>query len=282
MFLVYNSDILFENDFHVSVQDRAFQYGDGLFETVRYEQGKVCFWSDHFARLSAGLLLLQLVPAQELTADSLHQQLVQLLSANNLTNQPARIKIQIWRQPGGLYTPTQSTANVLITARPGKVFTMSSVQTVRLYDAFRVQASPVSALKTLNALPYILAGLFKQQQQADDVLILDPAGHLAECLASNLFWLSGQTLYTPSLQTGCINGILRRQIIRLAISKGIPLEEGFYLPSQLGQAQVVFCTNVMGMQWFHSIQDGHTTYTYTPTPAALALLHTLFTELGGR
>ena len=60
MFLVYNSDVLPESDFQLSVNDRAFQYGDGLFETIRYSTGQIWFWSDHFARLSAGMAAMQL------------------------------------------------------------------------------------------------------------------------------------------------------------------------------------------------------------------------------
>ncbi|GAB4023746.1 aminotransferase class IV [Spirosoma koreense] len=249
MFLVYNSDVLAESAFQLSLTDRAFQYGDGLFETIRYENGQIWFWPDHFARLSAGMKALQLNPLHEFSAEALHQRILQLLSANELTNRPARIKIQIWRQPGGLYTPVQNEANLLISARPGAVFSISEKSSAGLYEAFRLSFSPVSRFKTLNALPYILAGLYKQQQHLDEVILLDTGGHLAECLASNLFWWSGQTLYTPSLHTGCIDGILRQQLLRVAPKLGIEIVQGLYSPEVLLQAEAVFCANVMGIQW---------------------------------
>ncbi len=255
MFLVYNSDILPESDFHLSVNDRAFQYGDGLFETIRYERDRIWFWTDHFARLSAGMSALHLNRPERFTAETLHQAIRQLISENGLSNQPTRVKIQVWRQSGGLYTPTTNSPNVLITARPGHPFSTTEKATTGIYDAFRLSPSLVSAFKTLNALPYVLAGLYKTERKLDDVILLDTNGHLAECIASNLFWYADESLYTPSLQTGCINGIIRRQLLRIAPAIGLTVNEGFFRPDVLSQAEAVFCANVMGIQWLRNVND---------------------------
>jgi len=82
----------------------------------------------------------------------------------------------------------------------------------------------VSAFKTLNALPYVLAGNYRKQLGVDEVILLDTHGHLAECVASNLFWLKDGMLYTPSLNTGCIGGIIRQQFFR----SGYPLTEVYF------------------------------------------------------
>lgn len=255
MFLVYNSDVLPESDFQLSVNDRAFQYGDGLFETIRYSTEQIWFWSDHFARLSAGMDALQLTQPTGFSTEAVHQAILQVLSANKLIDQPARIKIQVWRQSGGLYTPSTNKANVLITARPGSPFSVTEKAKTGIYDLFRLSPSPVSAFKTLNSLPYVLAGLYKQQHGLDEIILLDSQGHLAECLASNLFWCSGKTLYTPSLDSGCINGIIRQQLVRLAPAVGLTVSEGLFPPAILTTANAVFCANVMGIQWLRGIND---------------------------
>ncbi len=255
MFLVYNSDILPESDFRLSVNDRAFQYGDGLFETIRYSINRVWFWSDHFARLSAGLSVLQLTLPDGFTAETIYQTILQLLETNGLANQSARIKIQVWRQSGGLYTPTTNNANLLITARPGNPFSITEKAQTRIYDAFRLSPSLISAFKTLNSLPYVLAGLYKEQHNLDDVILLDTDGNVAECLASSLFWYANETLYTPSLQTGCINGIVRQQLMRIAPSVGITIYEGLYKPEIFREAEAVFCANVMGIQWLNQVNN---------------------------
>lgn len=278
MFLVYNSDILSENEFCLPANDRAFQYGDGLFETIRYENGQIWFWPDHFARLTAGMSALQLNQPKGFSGETVEQRIHQLLSANGLIHQTARIKIQVWRQSGGLYTPTTNDVKVLITARAGQGFSLTEKTATGIYDLFRLTPSPISAFKTLNALPYVLAGLYKQQHALDDVILLDMHGNLAECLASNLFWYGNQTLFTPSLQTGCINGIIRRQLLRLAPSIGITVSEGAYEPAVLTQAEAVFCANVMGIQSLRQINsfvNRHQESVFFTDP----LLNTLFAQL---
>lgn len=254
MFLVYNSDILSDETFRVPLTDRAFQYGDGLFETIRYENGQIWFWRDHIERLSAGMAALQLHPPIDFSAETLHQRVQELLLANDLTDQCARIKIQVWRQSGGLYTPATNAANLLITVRSGQPFAVTESTKIGIYEAIRLVYSPISEYKLLNALPYVLAGLYKQANGFADTILLDTQGHLAECIASNLFWLKEGTLYTPSVVSGCVNGILRRQLLRLAHDLSIPVHEGLYGTAQLGAAEAVFCANVNGIQWLRAIQ----------------------------
>ena len=244
MNLVYNSDVLSEADYHLSVGDRAFQYGDGLFETIRCENSRLWFWPDHADRLRAGISVLRFNNPDDM--DVWPEIIHQLLTANDLLNQPARIKIQVWRQSGGLYTPASNKANVLITARPGTPFSVTHRPNTGLYVDYRLSFSLVSGFKTLNALPYVLAGVYKKEQGFDDVILLDTQGHLAECVASNLFWFSSGRLHTPSLQTGCINGIARRQILRAFPDA----QQGLYLPAVLDNADLVFAANVMGIQIF--------------------------------
>ncbi|MBD2752854.1 aminotransferase class IV [Spirosoma sp. BT704] len=279
MFLVYNSDILPETTFQLSANDRAFQYGDGLFETIRYANGQLWFWADHFARLSAGMAALQLIRPTGFTAETVYQCILQLLSANELTHQSARVKIQVWRQPGGLYTPTVNTTNILITAQSGPDFSITEKARVAVYNAFRLSLSPVSAFKTLNALPYVLAGLYKEQHSLNDIILLDTEGNVAECLASNLFWFFDQTLHTPSLQTGCINGIIRQQLVRLAPTVGISVSEGLYQPAVFSKAEAIFCANVMGIQWLRYVNNIRIDENTSSSIDAEKLLNSLFAEL---
>ena len=246
MSLVYNSTILADDALSLPPTDRAFQYGDGLFETIRYEHGRVWFWPDHVARLQAGMTTLHLDWPATLTADTLYNQVLDLLARNGLMDTAARIRLQVWRQPGGLYTPATSQTNYLLTARAGHPFAITQKPKISIYDTFRLHDSPVSAHKTLNSLPYVLAGIYKVQQQLDDVLLLNTAGYLAECQAANLFWLTNRVLYTPDLQTGCVNGTARKQLLRLFPDQ----QQGFFLPDVLSAADVVFSANVMGIQVF--------------------------------
>ncbi|WP_338872187.1 aminotransferase class IV [Spirosoma sp. SC4-14] len=246
MFLVYNSDILTEDEFQLPVGDRAFQYGDGLFETIRYENNHLWFWSDHMTRLTAGMLALGLSVPAGFNEPTIQHSILRLISANGLTPNPARIKLQVWRKPGGLYTPSSQDFNWLITAREGQPFRISKQTKIGIFDTYRLNESPVSAFKTLNALPYVLAGQHKQKHGFSDVALLNVGGYLAECVASNLFWFQNGLLYTPSLHTGCIDGIARRQLMR----RFPDIQEGLFLPTILDEAEAVFAANVMGIQLF--------------------------------
>ena len=275
MFLVYNSDTLPESDFRVSVNDRAFQYGDGLFETIRYERDQLWFWPDHVARLIAGMDALHLhfpADANELT---IRQSVMNLLSTNVLTDHTARIKIQVWRQIGGLYTPTTNQANLLITARPGQLFAITERAAVGICKTVRLTYSPYSAVKTSSSLPYVMAGIEKKERNLDDIILLDsdPEHYLAECQASNLFWFDKGVLYTPAVETGCVDGVLRQHVLRVAASIGQPVNVGFFTPQMLSWAEAVFCCNVNGIQWIRSI-EGIGTY-----PAGHERADALFTGL---
>ncbi len=246
MFLAYNSDILAKDSFRIQSNDRAFQYGDGLFETIRYEADRLWFWPDHFDRLTAGMTALHLHPPDAFSAEAASQLIRQLLRANGLHDQPARVKVQVWRQTGGLYTPTTNAANWLVTTRSDHPFAITQKTKIGIYDQFRVTPSPVSAVKTLNSLPYVLAGIYKQENGFDDVVLLDPFGHVAECVASNLFWFRDGTLFTPSLQTGCVEGIARRQLLRAFPDA----QEGLFRPAVLDDADTVLAANSAGIQVF--------------------------------
>ncbi|RRB11465.1 aminotransferase class IV [Larkinella knui] len=253
MNVVLNGDVLPEASVLLSPNDRAFQYGDGLFETIRYEKQEIQFWPHHYDRLIRGMTALSLQAPPQFDLTVLQAQIIELLRTNNLIDQPSRIKLQVWRQPGGLYTPTNFQTFYLITARSGPAFAITEKARVGFFDAIRLSPSPVSAYKTLNALPYVLAGIAKREQNADDMILLDAHGHMSECIASNLFWLRNDQLFTPSPDSGCIEGILRRQLLRLAPHHGLTVHEGLFLPAVLASADAVFCTNVTGIQWIRQL-----------------------------
>ena len=256
MFLVYNSDTLAEVDFQIRASDRAFRYGDGVFETIRYERNHLWFWSDHYARLTAGLKALHLDLPTGVNEETVHQLIVSLLAVNQLTDQPARLKIQVWRQTGGLYTPTTRNADVLITAQPGRPFAVAERANVGIYEDTRLTYSPYSSFKTLSSLPYVLAGIAKTERGLDDVILLnaDPENYLAECQAANLFWFDEGVLYTPAIETGCVNGIMRQHILQKAAAVRQPVNIGFHKPHRLSFAEAVFCCNVSGIHWIRSIE----------------------------
>jgi 4-amino-4-deoxychorismate lyase len=255
MNIVFNSTLLKGDQLSLPLNDRAFCYGDGLFETLLCFKGQILHWSDHFKRLQEGMEALSMAFPEEFTEQRLGNQITELFSANQLDGW-GRIRIQVWRQAGGFYTPAVSEANYLITVQATTPPTVSVKSKALFYEDTRLFFSPVSRFKTCNALPYVLAGIARQKAAADEMILLDVFGHLSECIASNLFWVRENTVYTPSLRSGCIEGVMRKELIRQLRKAGFTLVEGLYPKKTLLDADCAFCCNVAGIQWLEQV-EGH-------------------------
>lgn len=249
---IYNFRFTEETMVSLPLHNRAFQYGDGLFETMRFQEGRILFLADHLERLLSGSEVLQMKLSSDFSSSYLETAIVQLAAANGLPSR-ARIRLQVWRKTGGLYTPSQREAEFYISAQP-VVETPVEKEKVLFYRDIRLQYSPLSSLKTCNSLPYIMAGIAKTNAGADDMILLDHEGHISECIASNIFWMKNGTLFTPSLQSGCIAGVMRKQIIHRAKQSAIPLSEGLFPATDILEAEAVFCSNISGIQVIRQIE----------------------------
>ena len=92
-----------------------------------------------------------------------------------------------------------------------------------------------------------MAGVFKKEQDADDVILLDTAGNVSECLNSNIFWIKGDFIFTPSLFTACIDGVMRKQIIQKLGVRSLAVIEGEFPPKDLMEADFAFTSNIAGL-----------------------------------
>ncbi|HVD99369.1 MAG TPA: aminotransferase class IV [Cytophagaceae bacterium] len=259
--LIYNHEFIAENNFTISPSNRAFLYGDGLFETMIYREGRLLYAEDHWQRISTGLALLDIQLPASLSSDKLSSLTSELVKKNNL-HQNARIKWQVWRKPGGLVTPESNSAEFIITANELKK--NPEVKTQAFFsEKIKLVPGNLSRYKTLNFLPYIQAGLEKKKRKADEIILTDLKGNIAETTTCNIFWCKDDVLYTPSLDTGCIEGIMRKQIMRFCQSENIKVQEGFFQPKELDQAELIFTSNVNGLSLIEKINDKKINTQYT-------------------
>lgn len=238
--------------------NRAFLYGDGLFETMRTYQGQVLWATAHAARLTRGMQVLGLTIEQQtaIDADWLQIRVAEALPAEGTADY--RVRGTFFRTGGGLYTPVASEAayefQVTPLAQapypfPTKGLNMGLIQRVQLHH------DVLAPLKTLNALPYVLAGLERQEQGWDDGLLTNTDGYLAEAQAANLFVIEGETVYTPSLDQGCVDGVLRAQLLRVLRAAGWRTVEDALTLERLETAEEVWLTNaIQGLRWVESIE----------------------------
>ena len=247
---IFNGKLIDFSQLTFGETERAFNYGDGLFETIIVRKGKIGLLDYHLERLHTGMSVLS-INGNDITKEAVEKNIEALVASRNYTEN-TRIKMLVWRKSGGLYTPQNNTANVLITATDlhprSKI-----IDKAEIAKTINLSYSSISGLKTCNALPYILAGLEKKAKHLDEIIILDNKGNLAECSSSNLFWIKDDVIYTPALSSGCIAGVMRRNIIEQARLTGRKLIETLEKPAVLASAGQVFCCNVTGIYVFQNI-----------------------------
>lgn len=247
MTINYNGDYLLENEFSVGINDRAFQYGDGLFETIVVRNGNVKFLTYHLDRLKQGAKALDLSIPELFTKDNLELLINELVHKNKIEDN-VRVKLIVWRKQGGFYTPDLNEVNYLIKVSDLTTASIYEIKSWRCYHQFRLSETLISAYKTLNSLPYVLASNYKKQHKLDEVVLLDQDGNVAEGSASNIFWIQDNELYTPSLKTGCKKGIIRTQIHKLAAEYGYGWHEVLLNDiTTLQNSDSIFVANVCGV-----------------------------------
>jgi len=189
-YMLLNGQLQTSNTLSFLPQNRAFEYGDSLFETMIVKDGEPLHWDFHWERLNAGCKaigysksLASHVWGQKETLESLQS----LLGKANLLGGWAKLKLRVWREEGGKYAPSSSQFHYLALPYPFQP-TPPSCLTAGISEKVRLHYSPWSAYKTGSALQYVVAGQEKLDNGWDEVILLSQNGYVAECGASNIFW----------------------------------------------------------------------------------------------
>lgn len=226
----------------VSVFDRSFLYGDGLFETLRVQGGRPVAWREHLERLERGAEFLRLrVP---FTRDQLGEFAGQLIAMNQMPEAVLRLTLSRGRGPRG-YSPRGADQPVLVmTLHPAPVIDLLHPLQWRLITAsVRLPAGEALAqFKTCNKLPQILARAEADEAGADEALLLNTDGFLAEAASSNLFWIANGAVCTPPVEVGLLPGVTRGVVLGLCGELGLPIREISVRPEELRRAEGLFLT----------------------------------------
>jgi len=236
-----NGDFFPEEEAKVSVFDRGFLYGDGVFETLRAYKGKIFRLADHLERMSIASRRL-LLPFDSQEADLA---LYETLRRNELGNALLRLTLTRGRGSWGIDYPPDTHPTMVIFARH---FTGYSGQEdgIHVLIADRCKTpheSMDSTIKSLNFLNNILARREATEKECKEAILLNKDGLVAEGSVSNIFWVTDHVLYTPTTEVGILAGVTRKVVLELARKNNIPTEEGFYKPEILLSADEVFLTN---------------------------------------
>ena len=244
-----NGELLSEQQAKISIFNRGLAYGDALFETIKTLNGKILFWEDHYFRLMASMRILRMEIPMKFTPEFLESQILELLNHNISNSNSFRVKLTVFREQGGFYTPQTNDVNYFITAASLETDLYLSNPLdyrVELFKDYYVTPGLLSTLKTNNKVLNVLGSIYAKENQYDNCLLLNTNKSIVEALNGNLFLVKGNTIKTPPLDDGCLKGIMRKQV--LEILKKIPefeCIEASISPFELQKADELFVTNVI-------------------------------------
>ncbi len=233
---------------NLMVNNRAFLYGDGVFESMKIVDQKILFLEDHYFRLMASMRIVRMEIPMNFTMEFFEEQILSLAKANNCADS-ARVRITVYRNEGGNYLPLQRSVSYLINCTPleNKLYSNDfKSYEVDLYKDFYIAKQLLSTLKTTNKILNVTASIYADENGLDNCLLLNDSKNIAEALQGNIFMVLNGKLITPPLSEGCLNGVMRKQILNLASKiEGLEVAEVEISPFDLQKADELFITNVI-------------------------------------
>lgn len=243
-YISINGDLALESEVAIFSTNSSYSLGLGVFTTLLWDKKNLLNWEAHLARLAHSC---QKMFATSWDCQTSQQEVQALLHANQLQNREARIRITLSEQlQQKTEQQTEQKQNqqgllTLIQAAPYK----RPAQGVRLcLSPFRV--NPWDALtghKTTSYSNYFIALKTAKKAGGDEALMLNTEGFLCEGSTSNLFFLKQGILYTPSLETGCLPGIMRAEVLKFFQTQQLNVQQGRFSLEQLQNADAAFITN---------------------------------------
>ena len=246
-----NGKLVSDKDPQISYTNRAYKYGDGLFETVKAVNGVLFFWEDHYFRLMASMRIMRMDIPMSFTMEFLENEIVKTIEANDLSNSAVRIRLQIDRGEGGLYLPDDKSEvifHISVAPLSNPFYTVQEDENyqVDLYKDFYMAPGLLSGLKTNNKALQVIGSIYAKENDFDNCLVLNTNKNVIEALNGNLFLVKGDRIKTPPLTDGCLKGIMRKQILEILLKDvNIITEESSISPFELQKADELFITNVI-------------------------------------
>lgn len=251
----FNGSLFEEDEKIFNGLNRSFRYGDGLFESIRVIEGKMPFFGYHFDRILRGMKALKMNTPGYFNVHYLRNEISKAIEKQSF----CRVRLSVWREEGGFYTPTTNDIDFLIETSPlpDRHYQLNDLGlTIDVFKDHKLQLTSFSNYKTCNGLPYVLAGIFAKENSLEDVLMLNTEGYVAEGISSNIFVFKNNQLITPSLSIGCVGGVMRLVVIELAREEGIEVKESNLTVDNIREADEVFYTNAMqGIRWVENFEN---------------------------
>jgi len=232
----------------ITTSNRSFLYGDGIFETIKVVDRKILFLEDHYFRLMASMRIVRMKIPKNFTMEFFESQIL-LLTDKLSMSESARVRITVFRNDGGFYLPKENSVSYIIeasalTSKEYKI-TTSNYEVDLFKDSF-ISKQLLSTLKTTSKILNVTASIFAQENDLNSCILLNEDKNVVETISGNIFMLMDNKLITPSISEGCLNGIMRKQVLKLINQfPEMQIEESSISPFDLQKADELFITNVI-------------------------------------
>lgn len=248
-FVCLNGKILPASEPMLTIQNRGYKWGDGVFETMKVYKGNILLAGLHFERLFLSLKLLLIDTS--LKKEYLTERILHLCGKNNCI-ELARVRLAVYRdetgQAGYSIEALPLTPDVMKWSPKGLHLT--------IYPLARKPGDVFANLKSANFLPYVMASLYAGQNSCDDALVLNSGNTIADSSRANLFLFKNDEMVTPALHHGCVNGVMRQFVLDSCKKQGIIVHQDKITETDLLEADEVFLTNaIQGIRWVKRFRD---------------------------
>jgi len=244
----FNGELLFKENIKLTTDNRGFKYGDGIFETIKVVHKKVIFWEDHYFRLMASMRMLRMKIPMEFTLEFLEKEILKTVDVLE-DGASFRVRLNVFRKDGGLYTPKTNAINYLIEASESNYKTKETYE-IDIFKDFYNYSGLLSTIKTNNRMLNTLASIYANENDLDNCILVNERKGVVEVANANIFIVKNNIVKTPALTEGCIKGVVRSKVIDiLTKNKDFTIEETVISPFEIQKADEVFITNaIMGIQ----------------------------------
>ena len=244
----FNGELLFEENVKLSPENRGFKYGDAIFETIKVSNNRVIFWEDHYFRLMSSMRMLRMKIPMEFTLEFLEQEILKTVAVQDAAIS-FRVRLNVYRKDGGLYTPKTNKIDYFIDAK-ANTYATKDIYTVDIFKDFYNYSGLLSTIKTNNRMVNTLASIYAKENELDNCVLINENKGVVEVTNANIFILKGNVVKTPAYTEGCIKGVIRTKVIEIITkNEDFTIEETTISPFEIQKADEVFITNaIMGIQ----------------------------------
>jgi branched-chain amino acid aminotransferase len=241
----FNGKILDESD-QLS-NNRGFLYGDAVFETLKIVNNKILFWEDHYFRLMSSMRIIRLDIPETYTPEFLKENIIKIHQKKSLTGN-SRVRITVFRYSSGKYRPESNSSSFIISSeevRESNYILNNGDYKVDLFKDFYLDNQLISSIKSNNKIINVVASIYSNENGLENCILLNKNKMVVEFINSNIFTVNQGKIYTPKLSSGCLNGVMRKNLINILRLNSFEVFEEDISTFDLTKSDEIFGTNII-------------------------------------